>query len=138
MQEAHFQLTDAEFENQFERGTLAPALFSHEAHLRLAWIHLSKYGEAQAIKNIHRQLLQFVVLVGARDKYNYTLTVAAIRIVNHFMKKSQSDNFQKFVEEFPQLKYNFKELLAKHYRIGTFTSEKARSEFVEPDLLPFD
>jgi hypothetical protein len=44
MKELHFSLTDIEFENQFENGTLKPELFSHEAHVRLAWIHIKKYG----------------------------------------------------------------------------------------------
>ena len=37
----HRQLTDQEFSAQFEQTTLDAALFNHEAHLRLAWIHLT-------------------------------------------------------------------------------------------------
>jgi hypothetical protein len=138
MQEAHFQLTDAEFENQFERGTLDPALFNHEAHLRLAWIHLAKYGEVQAIENINQQLIQFVEIVGAKDKYNRTLTIGAIKAVHHFMKKSKSHTFHDFIKEFPRLKYNFKELIGKHYTTDIFNSAKAIKEFIEPERLPFD
>jgi hypothetical protein len=133
----HFDLTDAEFELAFKERTLDPTLFTHEAHLRLAWIHVRKYGVEHAIENINQQLLQFVDHVGARDKFNKTVTVAAIRAVNHFINKSKSESFADFIQEFPRLKYNFKELLAFHYGYEIFKSEKAKKEYIEPDLLPF-
>lgn len=133
----HLSLTDPEFELAFQTCILEPGLFTHEAHLRLAWIHVRKYGVEQAIENINTQLLQFVDHVGARDKFNKTVTVAAIRAVNHFINKSKSESFADFIQEFPQLKYNFKELLAFHYGHDIFKSEKAKKEYVEPDLLPF-
>jgi hypothetical protein len=133
----HFDLTDTEFELAFQASTLEPNLFTHEAHLRLAWIHVKKYGVGRAIENINAQLLQFVDHVGARDKFNKTVTVAAIRAVNHFVNKSKSESFADFIQEFPRLKYNFKELLAFHYGHDIFKSEKAKIEYIEPDLLPF-
>jgi hypothetical protein len=133
----HFDLTDAEFELAFKERTLDPTLFTHEAHLRLAWIHVRQYGVEHAIENINQQLLQFVDYVGARDKFNKTVTVAAIRAVNHFINKSKSESFADFIQEFPRLKYNFKELLAFHYGYEIFKSEKAKKEYIEPDLLPF-
>ena len=61
----HYQLTDSEFESAFREGTLSPALFDHEAHLRLAWIHLRTYGLDQAISNICSQLKAFTIKAGA-------------------------------------------------------------------------
>ncbi len=135
--EKHFDLTDAEFENQFRNCALSPELFSHEAHLRLAWIHVTKYGEEMAIENICTQLVTFVTFVGAKDKYNKTLTIAAIKAVQHFIKKSNSTTFQEFISEFPRLKYNFKDLMNFHYQIDVFNSEEAKKEFLQPDLVPF-
>jgi hypothetical protein len=37
--EKHLELTDLEFEANFKNCSLNPDIFSHEAHLRLAWIH---------------------------------------------------------------------------------------------------
>jgi hypothetical protein len=133
----HFDLTDTEFQFAFQTCTLDPTLFTHEAHLRLAWIHVKKYRVEQAIENINTQLLQFVDHVGARDKFNKTVTVAATRAVNHFINKSKSESFADFIQEFPRLKYNFKEVLTFHYGHDIFKSEKAKGEYVEPDLLPF-
>ncbi len=136
--ERHFELNDTTFAHQFANRTLNPELFSHEAHLRLAWIHIKNEGIDTAIDNICNQLVAFVEAVGASDKYNKTLTIAAIRAVYHFMLKSESTNFESFITEFPRLKYHFKELLGFHYAIDIYNYPLAKQEYLEPDLLPFD
>ncbi|AXT50679.1 hypothetical protein D1818_07480 [Aquimarina sp. BL5] len=133
----NLDLNDSEFEKQFRDGILAPSLFNHEAHLRLAWIHVSKYGVDTACKEISNQILAYVTQLGETDKFNKTLTIAAVRTVNHFLLKSKSNSFQDFITEFPRLKYNFKDLLDSHYGFDIFNSEKAKTHYVEPDLLPF-
>ncbi len=135
---SHFDLTDAEFENQFASAQLNPSLFSHEAHLRLAYIHISKYGEEQAITNITSQIWRYVKKLGAEDKFNKTLTVAAIKAIHHFMQKSESDNFKDLIIEFPRLKLRFRELMAAHYKVDIYNSLIAKKQFLEPDLLAFD
>ena len=133
----HQHFSDSEFEQLFETCQMDPTAFSHEAHLRLAWIHVKKYGQSLAIKNICDQLLQYVEYLGAKDKFNITLTIAAIKAVNHFIQKSASDNFQDFINEFPRLKFNFKELMQCHYQIDIYNLQSAKQQFHEPDLLPF-
>jgi len=136
--EDHYQLSDLEFEKKFEGRGLDPSLLNHEAHLRLAWIHINAYGIDVALPNVQSQIKGFVKHIGAENKYNTTLTVAAIRAVYHFMQKSESNNFRNFIEEFPRLKNNFKNLIDAHYGFDIFNSEKAKHQFLEPDLLPFD
>lgn len=135
---SHFNLTDDEFETAFRDCTLDPKLFTHEAHLRLAWIHIEKYGIQKAVDNICHQILDYVTHLNATDKYNKTLTVAAIKAVRHFADKSASDHFSDFILEFPRLQYNFKTLIAKHYGFDIFNSEAAKKEYIAPDLLPFE
>ena len=134
---SHYDLTDSEFEIQFESCQLLPDLFNHEAHLRLAWIYINKYGLDEAIDKICVQLSNYTKHLGAGDKFNKTVTIAAIRAVYHFMLKSNSDTFKKFIAAHPDLKFRFKELLNTHYGFNIF-SEKAKKEYLEPDLLPFD
>ncbi len=136
--EQHFQLSDTEFEYQFDRCILSPTYFTHEAHLRLAWIMIKKYGMERAEKRIQIKLLQFVEAAGARDKYNTTLTLAAMKAVHHFMLKLNVNSFSDFINEFPRLKYNFKELMACHYGFDIYNSKKAKDHYLKPDLLPFD
>ncbi len=108
--EQHYTLTDAEFEWQFTSAKLDPAVFSHEAHLRLAWIHLNRYGLERAIEHITGQLRNYTRAVGAADKYNETVTRAAIYAVNHFKIRSGCTDFREFYfgkralkNQFPQL-----------------------------------
>lgn len=137
--ETHFQLSDQEFETQFRECTMDPTLFgSHEAHLRLAYIHISKYGIEQACKNLCDQILAFDATFGKADKFHYTLTVASAKMVHHFMQKTKAKTFSGLLEEFPRLKYNFKELLAQHYQLNIFASEAAKVQYLEPDLMPFE
>lgn len=134
---SHFDLTDEQFEQTFANCTFVPELFTHEAHIRLAWIHLKNYGEKQAIENICGQLQQFVAFLGVQDKYNETLTVAAIKAVKHFMGKTKAQDFARFIEQNSRLNYNFKELMAQHYGFDIFNSAEAKTTYLEPDLLPF-
>lgn len=136
--ESHVELSDKAFAIQFAEGTLDPKLFSHEAHLRLAWIHIRQSGVEKAIEIINKQLFDFVNALGAGDKFNQTVTTAAIRAVYHFILKSNTSSFQEFILENPRLKNQFKDLLFSHYKTDIFKSEKAKREYLEPELLPFD
>jgi hypothetical protein len=134
---AHHALDDETFETTFASGAMSASLFTHEAHLRLAWIHIQKYGPEQAIDHVTRQIIDFVSRLGAADKYNHTLTVAAVRVVNHFMEKSNTGTFYELLLAFPRLKNNFKDLICQHYSKDVLSMERAKKEYVEPDLLAF-
>ncbi|UII23450.1 hypothetical protein [Fulvivirga ligni] len=134
----HYDLSDAQFEEAFSNCSLNPSVFNHEAHLRLAWIHIRNYGIEVALLTIPTQLKAYVKHLGAEDKYNATLTHAAVKAVYHFMLKSYFADFQAFIEGFPRLKTSFKDLMAAHYGFDIYNSAEARKEFLEPDLLPFD
>lgn len=132
------ELSDLEFSTQFKDCSLDPSIFDHEAHLRLVWIQIENHGFEQAKINVQNQIQEFVKHVGAEEKYHTTLTITAIEIVNHFMTSKTSTTFKAFISEFPRLKNNFKALVACHYSYDIFTSVKAKNEYVEPDLLPFN
>ena len=129
---------DEAFIARLKDCTLDPACFSHEAHLRLAWLMITQLGTDPAIAEIRSLLLSYVDFLGARDKYNETLTVAAVKTVRHFMLRSDSDNFTAFLLEFPRLKTAFRELISRHYATDIFNSEQAKTVYLEPELLPFD
>lgn len=136
--EKHFSLTDNDFAVQFENATLQPEWFSHEAHLRLAWIHITRYGVEKAVENICERIARFDRIHGDGTKFHKTLTVAAVRAVAHFIAQSSSHNFQDFIEEFPRLKLHFRELIAAHYSWNVFADMEAKHDYVPPDRLSFD
>jgi hypothetical protein len=134
----HSQLSDSEFVESFENGSLNPRLFNHEAHLRLAWIYIQNHGEQRAIEKSCSGIKHFDFIHGKGDKFHTTITVAAVKVVHHFIKKSESRSFADFIEEFPRLKVAFKELLDQHYGFNIFSSDGAKTDYIAPDLLPFD
>ncbi|WP_255065512.1 hypothetical protein [Lacihabitans sp. LS3-19] len=135
--EAHFILSDEEFSTQFASKILNPEIFTHEAHLRLAWILIKNHGLEKGTELICSQILAFVIPLGAEEKFNTTLTVASMKMVNHFIQKVESDDFLDFIQTFPALKYEFKNLVSKHYSFDILKEERTKKAFVEPDLLEF-
>lgn len=133
----HFQLSDEDFERQFKRFSFKPLLFTHEAHLRLAFIHIQKYGLQKAEVNLIKQIKEYAEYYGANEKFNKTITIASIRTINKFMKSSLASDFQELTSEFPQLLADFRSIIAKHYSFNVFADKQAKKEFVPPDLLPF-
>ena len=134
----HKEYSDFDFVAAFQQCKLLPGQFSHEAHLRLAWLYLGEFGLDITLERLQDDLKNYVTYWGAMDKYNTTLTIASIRAVHHFMLKSKFHTFSDFIAEFPRLKYQFKELLACHYKTDIFNNESAKQVYLEPELLPFD
>jgi len=137
MTEKHQLLNDMQFEEKFENCTLAPILFTHEAHLRLAYIHVTKYGLRKAISNLCYQIADFERNFGDGRKFNKTITVASAKVVHHFINKSKSIDYQGLLNEYPRLKSNFKSLIKTHYSLNVFIDKTAKHEYLEPDLTPF-
>ncbi len=135
MTEKHHLLTNDEFEEKFSNCDMPAILFTHEAHLRLAYIHITKYGIKKAIDNLSIQIANCDDKYGDGTKFNKTLTVASVKVMHHFIKKAKATNFNALIIEFPHLRRNFLDLLKAHYKVDIFNSEKAKQEFLEPDLL---
>lgn len=133
----HVQLNDIDFEQRFADCSLPPEWFTHEAHLRLAYLHLNKYGLEQAILNLCTQIKRYDAYWGDGTKFHRTLTEASAKVMHHFMTKARSGDFQGLMQEFPNLQHNFRDLLKTHYSRSLLQEELARSTFLEPDLLSF-
>ncbi|MGB0892680.1 MAG: hypothetical protein ACPGUU_10030 [Flavobacteriaceae bacterium] len=135
--ERHWKISNEEFEEKFSTINFRPLWFTHEAHLRLAWIYITKYGSKIAFEKYSTQLQEFAKKYNADGKYNATVTFASIQIINHFINESDAYDFQDFINEFSQLKTNFKQVLQTHYSGDIFTSIEAKQNILQPDLAPF-
>ena len=133
----HFDLTDDEFYNQMDSCEFRKKHFSHLAHLRLAWIHIHRHGATRAEGTISIQIKRYVAHIGKGDKFNLTLTIASVRIMDSFIRQSQSDSFITLIADFPELQHSFRTVIARHYTDGIYTSIAAKTNFVEPDVAPF-
>ena len=118
---SHLSLSDETLEAQFAEGVLPPALFSHEAHLRMAWIHLRKYGLETAGQHLCVQIRAFAEKQGEGDEFDQSLTLAAVRVVNRFQQQSETNHFPDFLQQFPQLSTHFRELLQDEQNADGFS-----------------
>ena len=135
--EAHQQLTDQEFAQQFAAATLPPQWFSHTAHLRLAWVLLQENGLEATRQLMCEQIQNFDRTHGDGTKFHRTLTEAGVQLMHHFVQKSKTDRFEDLLDEFPRLRNDFKGLLLSHYSPQVLFANEARVIYAEPDLLSF-
>ncbi|NND08896.1 MAG: hypothetical protein HKN87_21195 [Saprospiraceae bacterium] len=137
-EENHFALLHFDFEQQFMHRQLPAQDFIHLAHLRLACLRICRDGIEQALPKIPEHLEAYCEAKDAANKFNLTLTVAAIKTVYHIVLKSQAKDFAGFIAKYPQLHNNFKTLIGHHYGSDIFNSVEAKTRALEPDLLPYD
>jgi hypothetical protein len=133
----HSTYSDTEFAERFLACMLDPALFTHEAHLRLGWILVREHGVEQASVILCEAIARFDRTFGSGTKFNRTITVASARMLAHFMARSTSTDFRTFITKFPRLRTHFRDLLDAHYSDRAYATPQAAVTFVEPDLLPF-
>ena len=138
MKSPHSSLKDEEFAHRFAALTLPPSWFNHEAHLRLAYILLQKSDVGQAADQMCQQIAAFDRAHGDGLKYHRTITVAAVKTMAHFMGRAPNATFPQLLDIFPRLLNNFKGLLEAHYSQQVLNNPRAKDEFLQPDLQPYD
>lgn len=125
-------MTDQEFVRAFETCELPPACFHHRDHIRLAWIYVRQYGEAEATRRIEESIRRYAAHLGISEKYHQTITVAWMRLVAAGVG---AGDFEEFARRNPGLLE--KSALGAYYSEAVLKSEAARVGFVEPDLRAF-
>jgi hypothetical protein len=132
----HLSMSDREFRAAFEAGALAPADFSHRAHVRLAYVYLAESDVDLALERMRAALVGFLCVHGLpASKYHATLTRAWILAVDHFMHRSpEADSGDDFISRNPLLLDT--KIMLTHYSADLLFSDQARVKFVEPNLDP--
>lgn len=127
---------DREFRAAFEAGALAPADFSHRAHVRLAYVYLAESDVDQALDRMRAALVSFLCHHDIpASKYHATLTRAWILAVHHFMHRTPvAHSADDFITRNPLLLDT--RIMLTHYSTELLFSEQARAEFIEPNLDP--
>lgn len=90
----HF--SDAEFISAVENCTLPGECFHHADHVRLAWLYIRGYGEAEATERIAQTIRRFASHHGSPQKYDDSHTRAWMRRVAEAVL--QSPEFTTFEE----------------------------------------
>ena len=127
---------DQAFRTQFESGEFPPADFDHRAHLRLAYIFLTDNDIEAAHQLMRDALRNFLDHIGVDvSKYHDTITRGWILAVRHFMEAtSQCASADSFIDQNPAMLDS--KIMMTHYSAEVLFSNKARANFVEPDLDP--
>jgi hypothetical protein len=130
------QLTDPEFRLAMEECRVAGDGFHHRDHIRLAWIYLQDASQAEAADSIRRTIRRYARHHGATQKYHETMTLAWMRLVASAIRstshRASGTTFEAFVSENSFLLD--KDALKRFYSTDLLSSDRARQEWVEPDL----
>ena len=80
----------------FESCTLPKAEWTHEAHVRTAWIYLTTRSFDDALAALRNGILQYNRSLGNTTGYHDTVTVAFTRIIAARIHASPADDFPDF------------------------------------------
>jgi len=127
---------DRRFEASFSARTVAPAEFTHKAHLRLAYVFLAQDDVDVAHGKIRDAIGRFLAHHQIDPaKYHETLTRAWLLAVRHFMDRAgNTDSAEGFLSRSSVLLDP--SVMLSHYSKEVLYSPAARASFVEPDLDP--
>ncbi len=135
--QAHFLLSDHEFVDQFENLQLNPSYFTHLAHMRIAWLYIKDFGVERASFALCDRIKSFDRKFGTGGKFNKTVTIAFVHLINERQQLGIYRNFESFLEANESLVSDYRDLISKHYSFDPFSSEKAKLEYMLPDKIPF-
>jgi hypothetical protein len=125
-------MTDDDFLAAFETCTLARTQWTHEAHVRVAWLYLTRLPFAGALERVRRGIQRLNPTIGSPNGYHETITVASMRLIAHRLRLG--DDFLGFRERNADLLDRTLTPLLRHYTKERLRSPDARLRFLEPDL----
>lgn len=128
---------DAAFIDAFEKLTLPFAEWCHAAHIRMAWIYLTRHGFDGALARARRGIQAYNkanhVVDAPLSGYHETITQAWLRVVGATMRgQDPCATSMEFLDAQPHLRV--RTLLRVFYSKARILSPDAKSTFVRPDL----
>jgi hypothetical protein len=108
--------------------------FGHLQHVQLAWHYLHRTTPAAAEGWMRAAIQHVAAAHGTPDKYHETLTVVWTRLVAGHVRSHDAPTFDQFIARNEALLDV--RLPERHFSKTTLWSDRARREWVDPDLLP--
>jgi len=135
-------MTDDEFIVAFEAQAISRDDWTHEAHVRMAWIYVT--GETELDDAINKARTGIQKLNAANNVeahlYHETVTWAFINII-YAKVKAEGKDTQKgwghFRDTHPELFDKDRPILRRYYDEGILATDEARKSFVAPKV-PFN
>ena len=122
---------DRDFLRRFDECSLPESEFKHTGHVRMAWLRLNEASFEAALAQIRNGIRRYAESMGATTKYHETVTVAFARIIASRMR--QGESFDEFTARNADV-LSPRPLLQRYYSQALLDSDRAKQEFVGPDL----
>ena len=122
---------------QFEDCSYPFDQWHHRAHVKVAWIYLTRYGFEMAAQKLRDGIRAYNAANGVEDTptggYHDTMTMAWLHIIHAtILVYGPRESADEFFDFHPQL--GQKKILRLFYSPELIMSPHAKREFVEPDL----
>jgi hypothetical protein len=127
-------MLDDEFLAAFLECRMPGSAFDHRGHARVAWLLLKRYPLEQAIEQVCSGIARLAAHLGAREKYNRTVSEALVRLMA--ARGLHATTFEEFSSANEQILTDARGMLARHYSPEVLSSPAAKAGFVPPDRLP--
>src|SRR5215212_7151507 len=127
-------MNDIELTRALERSEVPNDGFHHASHLRVAWVYLRESSSPAAADKMCATLRRFAASVGQPEKYHQTITVFWMRILASYGNPAAGDDIEAVLDRNPQLLD--KDFPLKFYSRPLLFGDRARTDWVEPDLKP--
>lgn len=124
-------MTDENFLAAFEDTSLPRSEWTHAAHVRMGFLYLNRLPYAEAEACIVAGIQRYNAAKGNQTGYHHTITIAFARLIAS--RQAEAGDWPAFLAANPDL-LTFG-CIQKHYSPEIIKSDKARGEFIEPDLL---
>ncbi|KZN39371.1 hypothetical protein N480_00650 [Pseudoalteromonas luteoviolacea S2607] len=124
------------FLTQFEDLSLNPVHFNHIGHIRIACIYLNKYTEAEAIKKVCTGIRAYAESLGAKDKFNLTVTAMLVKVIANRLKSCEAKTWEAFIASNQDLATDAVGVLSQYITKERMMSDTAKVSYLAPDLKP--
>jgi len=120
--------------DDFEAGTFEAAMFSHRAHVYVAWNYLQRYDLPESIRRFTAALRRFTQDIGQAHKYHETISWFFIILVAERRRGPAANDWFLFAQQNPDLLQQAGTLLRRYYSQDVLDSDRARQQFLLPDF----
>jgi hypothetical protein len=128
-------MNDQAFLEGFEKCSIPREQWSHEAHVRMAWLYLTRHPLEHALEKICSGIRRYnKAVTGSTEGYHHTVTVAFSRLVAARLVPGQA--YADFKAGNPELYASHPPALARFYTDEQLHCDKAKAQWQEPDLQP--
>ena len=125
-------MTDDEFLLAFETCAFTRPEWTHESHVRMAWLYLTRLPFVAALDSVRRGIRKLNAKIGSPDGYHETITAAFVRVIASRVRPGE--DYPAFRDRNPDLLDRTLAALLRHYTKDRLWSPEARSRFIGPDV----